>query len=377
MNRLSSVLIRNVRPTALRFASSEERIEGLSTNLSILGKSKGNAPITIDCIDLHQHPSADVALFELDPMHSRAQERSYPLYQGGSGSEIDIHSTGDDGVQGQVSVYSKIKIRAEDGLTKVSSLEAPSVNIRSRNGDIELNSIKIANSILGESVFLRSEGGNITMNKRTLGDVTCLTHGNVTAGTIQSLKIDVRGNDVSIQSAYAGSGIIRAHNDLTLKNLNGDFDVEVGNNALIDGCDGAITINKSKSIDIHVDSSLKQAKLVADEKVKIRTPPESNGHKFIFKNCGKITVDKRLVFEKSPEEQPEGWKSIILKGENKAGHERKVATIDFGGLISVEGAKEVHLEAESWMEKQLLQAKRFGESKQDSKMAEQKGFRFY
>ena len=43
-----------------------------------------------------------------------------------SGSEIDIHSTGDDGVQAQVSVYSKIKIRAEDGFTKVSSLEAPS-----------------------------------------------------------------------------------------------------------------------------------------------------------------------------------------------------------------------------------------------------------
>ena len=43
-----------------------------------------------------------------------------------SGSEIDIHSTGDDGVQAQVSVYSKIKIRAEDGTTKVSSLEAPS-----------------------------------------------------------------------------------------------------------------------------------------------------------------------------------------------------------------------------------------------------------
>jgi len=377
MNRYSSVLIRKVRPNSLRFATSEERIEGLSTNLSILGKSKGNAPITIDCIDLHQHPSADVALFELDPMHSRAQERSDPLYQGGSGSEIDIHSTGEDGVQAQVSVYSKIKIRAEDGFTKVSSLEAPSVNIRSRNGDIELNSIKIANSILGESVFLRSEGGNITMNKRTLGDVTCLTHGNVNAGTIQSLKIDVRGNDVAIQSAYAGSGIIRAHNNLTLKNLNGDFDVEVGNNVLIDGCDGSIAINKSNSIDIHVDSSLKEAKLVADEKVKIRTPPESNGHKFIFKNCGKITIDKRLAFEKSGEEQPEGWKSIILKGENKAGHERKVATIDFGGLIEVEGAKEVHLEAESWMEKQLAQAKRFGESKQDSKMAEQKGFRFY
>ena len=164
---------------------------------------------------------------------------------------------------------------------------------------------------------------------------------------------------------------------MTLKNLNGDFDVEVGKNVLIDGCDGSISINKSNSIDIHVDSSLKHAKLAAVEDVKIRTPPESNGHKFIFKNCGKITIDKRLAFEKSTEEQPEGWKSIILKGENKAGHERKVATIDFGGLIKIEGAKEVHLEAESWMEKQLAQANRFGESKQDSKMAEQKGFRFY
>ena len=80
MNRLSSVLIRKVRPTALRFATTQERIEGLSTNLSILGKSKGNAPITIDCIDLHQHPSADVALFELDPMHSRAQERRFDFF---------------------------------------------------------------------------------------------------------------------------------------------------------------------------------------------------------------------------------------------------------------------------------------------------------
>ena len=80
MNRFSSVLIRKVRPNSLRFATSEERIEGLSTNLSILGKSKGNAPITIDCIDLHQHPSADVALFELDPMHSRAQERRFDFH---------------------------------------------------------------------------------------------------------------------------------------------------------------------------------------------------------------------------------------------------------------------------------------------------------
>ena len=80
MNRFSSVLFRKVRPNSLRFATSEERIEGLSTNLSILGKSKGNAPITIDCIDLHHHPSADVALFELDPMYSRAQERRFDFY---------------------------------------------------------------------------------------------------------------------------------------------------------------------------------------------------------------------------------------------------------------------------------------------------------
>lgn len=83
-----------------------------------------------------------------------------------------------------------------------------------------------------------------------------------------------------------------------------------------------------------------------------------------------------MSFEKSAESTDQ-YKIITLKGENKAGHQRKVEMIEFGGLIEVEGAKEVHLEAESWMEKQLAQAKRFGESKQDSKMAEQKGFRFY
>ena len=45
---------------------------------------------------------------------------------------------------------------------------------------------------LGEKVRLISEHGNIVMNKRTLGDVTCHTGGNITTGTIQSLKIDLR-----------------------------------------------------------------------------------------------------------------------------------------------------------------------------------------
>ena len=103
-----------------------------------------------------------------------------------SGSEIDIHAVG-DGVKGQISVYSKIKIRAEDGKTSVSSLEAPAVDISSNNGDIELNSIKIANSILGEAVNLKSKTGNITMNKRTLGDVTAHTHGDITGKSVKFL----------------------------------------------------------------------------------------------------------------------------------------------------------------------------------------------
>lgn len=351
-----------------RHAATHHKLEGLSTNLSILAKSKGSAPIQISCIDLIQHPSADVALFELDHMYSRVADRS--------GSEIDIYSSGEDGVQGQISVYSKVKVRAEDGLTRVSSLEAPSVNIRSRNGDIELNSIKIANSILGESVFLRSDGGNITLNNRTLGDVTCLTHGNVKAGTIQSLKIDLRGDNIDCESAYAGSGMIRAHNNLKLKNLNGAFDIEVGGNVLIDGCDGSVEVKKSQNIDIHIDSSLKEALLIADDVVTIRTPPNASGHCFVFDDCSKITVDSKLSFEKV-ETNKSNSKSIILKGENETGHERKVQFIDFGGNIVVRGAREVHLVAESWMEKQLAQAKRFGELKRDSKMTEQTGFRFY
>ena len=183
-----------------------------------------------------------------------------------SGSEIDIHAVG-GGVTGQISVYSKVKVRAEDGTTTVSSLEAPAIDISSEGGDIELNGIKIANSILGEAVKLRSKSGDIRLKKRTLGDVMALTHGNVTAGTVQSLKIDIRGNNVQLESAYAGSGIIRAHNDIKLKNLNGDFDVEAGGDVMIDGCDGTLELVAKNEVNVHLDSSVKRAHIKGFKKI--------------------------------------------------------------------------------------------------------------
>jgi len=362
---LTDMLLRN--RLRLLTCRANSRIEGLNTNLSILAKSKGTAPITLECIDLIAHPSADVALFEFCPVEgNRVQERS--------GSEIDIHAVG-DGVTGQISVYSKVKVRAENGTTTVSSLEAPAIDISSDGGDIELNGIKIANSILGEAVKLRSKTGDIRMKKRTLGDVMALTHGNVTAGTVQSLRIDIRGNNVQLESAYAGSGIIRAHNDIRLKNLNGDFDVEAGHNVMIDGCDGSLELVAQNEADIHLDSSVKRATIKA-KTVTIRTPPSSNGHRFTFVDCGKVSVDNELTFEKL-ETEATNEKQIVLLGENSAGHERKVKYMEFAGEIRVESAERVHLKAESWMAKQLGQAARFGEAKQDDKMAEQKGFRFY
>ena len=56
--------------------------------------------------------------------------------------------------------------------------------------------------------------------------------------------------------------------------------------------------------------------------------------------------------------------------------EIKFFYLEFAGEIKIT-AERVHLQAESWMQKQMGQAKRFGEAKQDDKMAEQKGFRFY
>ena len=51
-------------------------------------------------------------------------------------------------------------------------------------------------------------------------------------------------------------------------------------------------------------------------------------------------------------------KQIVLLGENQAGHERKVKFMDFAGEIEIH-AERVHLQAESWMEKQMAQGAGF------------------
>ena len=56
--------------------------------------------------------------------------------------------------------------------------------------------------------------------------------------------------------------------------------------------------------------------------VVIRTPGSSNGHKINFINCGKATVDKTLTFEKADATEKD-TRSIVLIGENTAGHFRK------------------------------------------------------
>ena len=56
-------------------------------------------------------------------------------------------------------------------------------------------------------------------------------------------------------------------------------------------------------------------------------------------------------------------KQIVLLGENQAGHERKVKFMDFAGEIEIH-AERVHLQAESWMEKQMAQGAGFWLSKE-------------
>ena len=108
-------------------------------------------------------------------------------------------------MRAQISVYSKISVRAKDGATTISNLEAPAVKVRSRKGPITLNSIKIANSILGEAVDLSSDSGDITLNGRTIGDIKCQTpKGLVSGDTLQSLTIDLRAFNIALESAYAG-----------------------------------------------------------------------------------------------------------------------------------------------------------------------------
>ena len=109
------------------------------------------------------------------------------------------------GIRAEVSVYAKISVRAKDGSTIVSNLEAPAVKVRSRKGPITLNSIKIANSILGEAVNLTSESGDITLNGRTIGDIKCESpKGQISGDTLQSLTIDLRAFNIALESAYAG-----------------------------------------------------------------------------------------------------------------------------------------------------------------------------
>ena len=64
--------------------------------------------------------------------------------------------------------------------------------------------------------------------------------------------------------------------------------------------------------------------------------------------------------------------TINLGGENTAGHPRKVASIDFGGVIDVT-APSVIIQAESWFQKMTNQKKRFPAKKTEAESQ----FRFY
>ena len=74
---------------------------------------------------------------------------------------MELSTSDDQDLEADVSVYSKVTINAEAGKCSVSNLESPAVNIKTTSGDIELNSMKIANSVLGEAILLQSESGNI------------------------------------------------------------------------------------------------------------------------------------------------------------------------------------------------------------------------
>ena len=74
---------------------------------------------------------------------------------------MELSTSDDQDLEADVSVYSKVTITGEDGKCSVSNLESPAVNIKTTSGDIELNSMKIANSVLGEAILLQSESGNI------------------------------------------------------------------------------------------------------------------------------------------------------------------------------------------------------------------------
>jgi len=340
-------------------------LTGLSANLSVQGRTKGNAPLTLRCMDLIKFPSADLAQFEFDDLNAWVAQRS--------DSELDLFASDERGITGDISVYSKIAVKAQNGKTSISNLEAPSVKIRSVGGDVELNSIKIANSILGEAISIKSESGDVSLNGRTVGDI--LAHspaGSIQGDTLQSLTLDLRAKTIEIQSAYAGNILLRAGEWIKVKNMNGSADIESGGDCLIDGMDGDLKVNAGGIVDVHLDSSLKTATLKSSQKIIIRTPPDQNTHLFSVKSDSKIEIDGFSGVTKS--EKGERIE-IQLAGENTAGHPRKVAFVGFGGNVLLD-APEVSIRAESWMQKQMGQNKKFSNVQQEP-WKNKANFRFY
>ena len=161
-------------------------------------------------------------------------------------------------------------------------MKSPAVNIKTTSGDIELNSMKIANSVLGEAILLQSESGNIrygshiryliclhlffkndfyyqnfwteteskveplkSLNGRTVGDITCHTNtGNISGGTLQSLTIRLTGNDMELQSAYAGKIFLNSSGSVKVKNMNGESEIKSKGDVLIDGVDGSLNVKE-------------------------------------------------------------------------------------------------------------------------------------
>ena len=76
--------------------------------------------------------------------------------------------------------------------------------------------------------------------------------------------------------------LLRAGEDVRVKNLNGSADVECGGRLLIDGAHGHLKITAGSKADLHLDSSLESAKIKAPE-IIIRTPPDQNCHQVVFK----------------------------------------------------------------------------------------------
>lgn len=163
--------------------------------------------------------------------------------------------------------------------------------------------------------------------------------------------------------------MLRAADSIKIKNLNGAANIESGSDVLIDGADGEMSAVSGGVIDVHLDSSFKKGTLKSTEKIIIRTPPDQNEHTFLIKpNCS-FQIDGFTGYEKH--EGPTGT-VIALSGTNTAGHPRKVMLVDFGGAIELD-APSVIIRAESWLQKQMSQKKRF--PKKATEVSSQ--YRFY